>query len=517
MGSYMSIYTLRPYQQRALNEIRKAIVEGHKSILLQAPTAAGKSVMFAEIIRSAYEKGKTVFFGVHRQEILYQVIRYMEKLNIPHGVIKSGYKHEDWHPVQLASLQTAYRRLSGPYVTEADIVIQDECHRSTAKTYLEVLQKHQKNILIGFSATPTRKSGKGLGTLFTKLINGKDYGASIIELTNQGYLAPLRYIAPIIPKLDGIPTVGGDYSLSGLETVMLQGKLIDDIVGNWFKYGEYRQTIVFATGVKHSIAIRDLFIKAGVASAHVDGTTIDDERSAILDAFKAGDIQVLCNCEIYTEGVDLPNASCMIMARPTKSLTLWMQACGRIMRISPGKVDAIVIDHAGCCYEHGFVHEITKWELDSHTRTSNSNNDARKSRNSQPISCPACNNLYTGQLRCPMCGNIPVKAQFGQDKDIYIDGILGEVVLSTGKAKVRLPTLAEKKDWFQQIKNYQFAHGKNDHWTERFYFEKFSEWPKGMKNLPIKETSPEVASWIKSRQIRYAKGKGKAKAKGATP
>jgi DNA repair protein RadD len=290
------IYELRPYQQRALNEIRKAISGGHKAILLQAPTAAGKSVMFSEIIRSAHEKGKTVFFGVHRQEILYQVVKYIERMGIPYGIIKAGHKHEDWHPVQLASLQTAYRRLNGPYVTEADIVIQDECHRSTARTYLEVLKAHQKNILIGFSATPTRKGGKGLGTLFTKLINGKDYGASISELTEQGFLAPLRYVAPVAPDLKGVGISAGDYNIRELEPLMTTGKLIDDIVGNWLKYGEQRQTLVFATGVKHSVAIRDLFLAAGITAEHVDGETPDEDRQSILERFKSGEVRVLCNC-----------------------------------------------------------------------------------------------------------------------------------------------------------------------------------------------------------------------------
>ena len=498
------MYELRPYQKRALDEIRRAIAEGHKAILLQAPTAAGKSVMFSEIIRSAHAKGKTVFFGVHRQEILYQVVKYMDKLGLPYGIIKAGHKHEDWHPIQLASLQTAYRRLGGPYVTEADIVIQDECHRATARTYLEVLKAHQKNILIGFSATPTRKGGKGLGTLFTKLINGKDYGASISELTEQGFLAPLRYVAPVVPNLKGVSTTGGDYNIGELESLMLDGKLIDDIVGNWLRYGEQRQTLVFATGVKHSIAIRDLFLGAGIVAEHVDGETPDEDRQAILGRFKAGEVRILCNCEIYTEGVDIPNASCMIMARPTKSLTLWMQACGRIMRICPGKVDALVIDHAGCVYEHGFIHEMSDWTLDSSTKNSNTKNDDRKTRESKPIECPVCDNLYAGQIKCPQCGNVPVKTQFAEDADIYIDGILGEIVSSTGKAKVKVPTLADKQDWYSQTKGYAEAKGKDQSFINAMFKGKFKEWPQNMKHLPATTATMEVSSYLDAKRKAFA-------------
>jgi hypothetical protein len=189
------------------------------------------------------------------------------------------------------------------------------------------------------------------------------------------------------------------------------------------------------------------------------------------------------------------------------------------MRPFAGKKDMILIDHSGSFAEHGPVHEINDWKLDSAHKTVNSAQAARKARNSKPIECPLCSNLYTGQLKCPACGNIPTKAQFGKDIE-YIDGILGEVVLSTGKAKVHVPTTAEKKDWYQQAKNYGWSKGKDDRWLAGMFKAKYGAFPPwSFQNLPIKETSAELSSYLDKKRQDFARRKSyaQAKNKGVTP
>ena len=516
------IFTPRPYQTRLLNLCRKAIVDGHKAILLQGATGMGKSVVFAAIIRGAYEKGKTVLFLTHRRKIFNQVPKYLTA--IPYGVCIGGEKHENWHPVQLAMVQSAHRRLDTAYagLEPADIIIIDEGHTSASETYLKVIERLQKNILIALTATPVRKNGYGLKKAgYTILIQGKDYGGSITDLTNQGYLVPIRYYAPVEPDLTSVPVQAGDYNLKLLESRLLQGKVLDDIVPNWFKYSEKRKTFVFASGIKHSVAIRDMFLKAGVSAEHVDGMTDGDEQTAILERFENGITQVVCSCDLYIEGVDVPSIGCVFIARSTKSLRIWMQMVGRGMRpdFPSGKKDMILIDHSGSFAEHGPVHEINDWKLDSAHKMNNPSQAARKARNSKPIECPICSNIYTGQLRCPACGNIPTKAQFAKDI-AYIDGILGEIVLSTGKVKVKLPTIAEKKDWYQQIKNYAWSKGKDQRWINAMYKGKFGVWPAGFsESLPPKETTPEVSSYLDKKRQDFARRKSYAqrKDKGVTP
>ncbi len=498
-------YELRPYQKRALQEIRQAIAAAHHSIMIQSPTGSGKGVMLSDIINRCHEKGSTVLFLVHRQEILYQVSAYLNHFGIEHGIIKSGEVHEDHHPVQLASFQTITRRLQNPFIRQADVIIVDEAHHATAATYLRVIEQFKKKVVLGFSATPSRQNGVGLGNLFDKMIQV----ATIKELTDLGYLAPVRAFAPVVPDLTGVKVTAGDYNAKQLESAMNQAGLIGDIVGHWQKYGDDRKTMVFATGVQHSVALCKQFHAAGITAAHVDGTTPKEDRDSILDRFKSGSIQVIVNCMIFTEGVDVPDIGCVILARPTKSLPMYMQMVGRGMRAVPGKTDCILLDHAGAIHEHGFPDEITEWELSSTCKTINQKQAQRKKKESEPIGCPVCDLLYTGQLKCPGCGNIPTMKQIGKDIE-YIDGTLGEIVRKSTTRKAE-PSSQVKADWYRQLKKYATQHGYNPGWVSHKFREKFGVWPNKYTNLPpAREVSAEVLGYIRHCHIKRAKSELKA-------
>lgn len=498
------MYELRPYQTAAIEKTRKAISDGFRSIMIQSPTGSGKGVILSHIINSANNKGKTVLFLVHRSEILFQVSDYMDKYEITHGIIKAGEEANYTHPVQLASFQTIHRRMER-YSDKFDIVVIDEAHHSTARTYLEVITAFKKNIILGFSATPTRKNGMGLGNLFDKLIQV----ATIQELTDMGYLAPVKYFAPVTIDLSGVKLQAGDYNEKQLEPVMLKNELIDGIVEYWFKYGEMRKTVVFATGVAHSVAIKEKFASAGIVAEHLDGNTPKDERAEVIRLFKKGDIQVIVNCQILTEGVDVPDISCVILARPTKSLPMFMQMLGRGMRTFKDKADCILLDHAGCVYEHGFVHEITEWELDENRQTVNKKEKERQEKQAKPITCPECSCVYTGQLKCPQCGNIPEAKQFGKDVE-YIDGQLGEVCFKSKKAKEEKFTKETKQEWFNQLTHYAINKGYSNGWVSNQYRAKFAVWPKSLNYSTPTRQNHDVLNWIRSRQIAYAKSKEKA-------
>lgn len=499
-------YELRPYQQRAVNKIRQAIVAGCHSIMIQSPTGSGKGVMLSHIIDLCHQKGSTVLFLVHSKEILYQVSTYMDKWGIDHGIIKAGEKHEDWHPVQLASFQTIYRRMKSPNIKQADVIIVDEAHHATAKTYHEVIKHFQRKLVLGFSATPSRQNGVGLGNLFDKLIQV----ATIRELTGLGYLAPVRVFAPVRPDLAGVRVTAGDYQRDQLEAAMLKPGLVGDIVGHWKRYGDNRKTMVFATGVKHSLALCQLFTAAGITAAHVDGNTLKEDRESILEQFKAGAIQVIVNCMVFTEGVDVPDIGCVVLARPTKSLAMYLQMVGRGMRAVPGKTDCILLDHAGAVHEHGFPDEVTEWELSTTSKTVNKTNERRKKKESEPIGCPVCSLLYTAQLKCPGCGNIPTIKQIGKDIE-YIDGVLGEVVRKSSTSKKAEPAREIKAAWYCQLKQYAMKRGYDVGWAKHKFKDKFGSWPKTYLNLPPAQyVSPEVLGFITHSNIKRAKSAQKA-------
>lgn len=502
-------YVLRGYQQRALQQIRQAIASGHHKIMVCSPTGSGKGVLLSEIIRLAHSKGQTVLFLVHRQEILFQVSDYLNHHGIAHGIIKAGVQHEDHHPVQLASFQTLHRRKKSPFIQAADLVIIDEAHHSTASTYLEVIELFSKKIILGFSATPARQNGLGLGNLFETMIQV----ATIQELTEQGYLAPVRYFAPVRPDLSGVRTTAGDYNQKDLEPVMLEKGLVGKLVEHWLQFGESRQTICFATCVKHSLAICQQFRQHGITAEHVDGTTKTEDRESIVDRFKRGAIKVLVNCQVFTEGVDVPEIGCVILARPTKSLPMYLQMVGRGMRTVTGKTDCILLDHAGACLQHGFVHEVESWELDTTSKTTNKQQERRKKKESEPICCPVCTFIYTGRLQCPHCGNIPELKQFPKDVE-YIDGQLGEIVYKSKKAKPE----PDRRQWYRELKRHAVSRGYSTGWAAHAYREKFGTWPGNLSGLPPADSvSSEVQGYIKHRQIRRAYGNSSSQDRQVSP
>ena len=176
------------------------------------PTGSGKGVLLAHIINLCHEKGSSVLFLVHRQEILFQVSAYMNHHGIEHGIIKADEKPEYHHIVQLASFQTITKRLKNPYIKQTDVIIVNEAHHATAATYSRVIEHFKKKVVLGFSATPSRQNGVGLGNMFDTMIQV----ATIKELTDLGFLAPVRIFAPVRVPL------GREIEAE----IIMQGKLI---------------------------------------------------------------------------------------------------------------------------------------------------------------------------------------------------------------------------------------------------------------------------------------------------
>jgi len=231
---------------------------------------------------------------------------------------------------------------------------------------------------------------------------------SIGQLIEWNYLVPIQYYAPSKPDLKGLKIRMGDYVENELANRMDKTQLVGDIVENWSRICPDRQSIIFSTGVRHSIHIRDRFQDAGITAEHIDGTTAKPERDKILQQLATGEIQVVSNCMVLTEGWDCPPVSCAVLARPTKSLGLYLQMAGRILRPYDDKINAIIIDHAGAVYEHGFIDDPREWSLDPCEKIQKRESKS-KSKKKAPITCEKCKAVYTGRPDCPECGHIPVK------------------------------------------------------------------------------------------------------------
>ena len=268
-------------------------------------------------------------------------------------------------------------------------------------TYKKVIETYPNAIVLGLTATPCRGDGRGLGGIFKTMIECPQ----VPDLVEQGYLVRARVYAPVDPDLRGVRTQAGDYVESQLAERMDRDKLVGDIITHWFKYGEGRKTVAFACSVGHSVHIRHEFVRAGVRAEHVDGTTPIDERAAILARLATGEIEVVTNCMVLTEGFDLPDIGCIILARPTKKMGLYRQMIGRGLRPADGKTDVVILDHSGAVFRHGLPEDRVEWTLDPGRRATAPEHTKRLSaRKSKLLECSQCSTLRVGGKPCPEWG-----------------------------------------------------------------------------------------------------------------
>jgi superfamily II DNA or RNA helicase len=247
--------------------------------------------------------------------------------------------------VQIASVQTLSSRcLRGsmdlPY---SDIVVIDEAHHVRARTYKEIVARYPDARIIGLTATPSRRDGRGLGSSFEEMIEGPQ----VSDLIDQKYLVGTKVYAPSTPDLKGVRVEKGDYVESQLSKRVDLPELVGDIVTHWLRLSGRQRTIIFATSVGHSRHIEEELKRAGVKVAHIDGSTPKEERDDVLAKLASSDLEVVTNCMVLTEGFDLPDIGCIVLARPTKSMGLFRQMVGRGLRPAEGKDHCLVLDHSG--------------------------------------------------------------------------------------------------------------------------------------------------------------------------
>lgn len=490
---------LREYQIKAQDDLTQVAADGKRRLLLQAACGAGKTVIAAQIVRHATSNGRRVLFLAHRRELVNQAVEKLRAFGVDAATIMAGDCWEKGKLVDVASIQTLHSwcvRRKHESLPQADLVVIDECHHfSSAKTWQEVLDGYPDALLLGMTATPINRRGKGLGHFFDAMIKCP----SIQSLTDSGHLVPARYYAPSIPDLKGLKIQAGDYSEKELAERVDKPQLVGDVPENWARVCPDRKTMVFATGIKHSIHIVEAFKAIGVKAAHVDGATPQDERDSIVKDFSDGDLQVLSNCAVFTEGTDIPAASCLIFARPTKSLLLYLQVAGRVLRPFPGKQNAIILDHAGAVFEHGQVAQEWDWQLDYGNGDAKSATQ-RRAKLKKEILCQNCKMVYWGQLECPSCQWKPtIKGKAINTYPGYLQA-LDEIEQEKNGV--------DEKSWFRQLKHYAAEKGYKPGYAAVKFKDKFFRWPpRQWNNLEPLEPGMVVKSWITSQNIRWAKSR----------
>lgn len=346
------------------------------------------------------ERGKRAVFGCHRIEILEQAAKTFEHFGIPHGIVAPGFYPRPHEPIQIASIDTLRSRIKrGKPVPPADLYGIDEAHHSVSPSWAAVAEYYKDAYHIGLTATSERADGKGLDSQFDTLVSGP----TVRWLIDNGHLSDYRGFAPKTPEMTGVHTVQGDFDREETEAVMDKSSITGDAIDHYLRYAKGRKFIAYCVSVKHSLHTMEQFRAAGIQCWHLDGTTDKDERRMAMDDFRNGDLTGLLNCELLTEGVDVPDAEVMIGLRPTKSLTLWLQMCGRVLRPVQGKT-ALLMDHGGNLQRLGLPDDDRRWALAGRKARKKAEDEAGE--NVPVRQCPRCFFCHRPAPSCPACGHV---------------------------------------------------------------------------------------------------------------
>lgn len=430
---------LRPRQQQALDDLRAAYAAGHRAPVLVAPTGFGKTATAAAIIKSATDRGNNVWFLAHLQELIEDTSARLTSAGIPHGFIASGCSEKPWQRCQLVMVQTAARRLDR--LPRPDLIIVDECHLAVATTYRAVIEAVGSPCLLGLSGTPERLDGRGLQEMFDLLVPTCSTG----DLIAEGLLAPIRYYAPSRPDLAEVHSMAGDYVNSEIAEIMNQSRITGDAIEHYRNRTDSKPAVVFCVNIEHATEVAKQFNESGYRAVAIHGKSSKKERREAAEGLKSGQINVVANVGLWVAGVDIPNIQTIILLRPTKSKTIYLQAIGRGLRTCEGKEYLTVLDHAGCIWNHGPPDMQRDWSLEGRKKRS-------KGDPPPPVKeCPNCFSVHSPAPKCPLCGHVYfVAARSGPE---IVDGDLSEIDLKAAEKiqKRREQAAAQSLEQLQDI------------------------------------------------------------------
>jgi superfamily II DNA or RNA helicase len=395
---------LRPYQEVAVSDACNAL-DKHGNTLIVAPTGAGKTIMLSALVGKRHEKGRRVLVIQHRDELVSQNKAKFEKVNpyITTSIVNGTVKHWDGEAV-FSMVQTMSRDRNLRDRPMFDMVVVDEGHHAAAPTYMKVinavLEDNDSAEIVGFTATPNRGDGKGLRSVF----NNCAHQIELATLIREGFLVrPKSFVIDlgVGEQLDNVTKRGKEYDMEEVAAIMDRQVINDRIVSEWTEKASGRKTVVFCSTVSHAEHVCDSFVNSGIKANFVTGETDKDERAQMLHDLEFGDLQVIVNVAVLTEGFDAPPVSCVILTRPCSQKGTMVQMIGRGLRIldpelypNTVKTDCIVMDFGTSIITHGGLDETAN--LDG----------AHKSEGGEAPTkiCPDCGSEVSANTRiCPIC------------------------------------------------------------------------------------------------------------------
>ena len=395
---------LRPYQEAAITDACKAL-DKHKNTIVVPPTGAGKTIMLSALVGKRYKNGKKVLVMQHRDELVDQNKSKFERLNpyITTSIVNGTVK--DWKGGTVFSMvQTISRDNNLKDRPAFDMVVIDESHHAAADTYLKVIDAVKEDNpdaeIVGFTATPNRGDGKGL----RKVFNNCSHQIDITTLIREGFLVPPKsYVIDcgVNDSLRNVAISGNDFNMEQVESIMNRKVINQRVVEEYINHAEGRKTVVFCSTIKHAEDLLEEFTDQDINAKLVTGDTPKADRAQILHDLAHGNVEVVVNVSVLTEGFDAPPVSCIILTRPCSQKATMVQMIGRGLRtIDPEefpnlvKRDCIVLDFGTSVLTHGSLEDSVS--LDD------------KEKGEAPLKqCPECEAVVPmGSKICPICEHI---------------------------------------------------------------------------------------------------------------
>lgn len=393
---------LRPYQEAAVSDACKAL-DKHGNTIVVAPTGAGKTIMLSALVGERYKDGKKILVMQHRDELVDQNKSKFERINpyITTSIVNGTVKNWDGNTI-FSMVQTISRERNLRDRPKFDMIVVDESHHAAADTYLKVINAVKEDNpdaeVVGFTATPNRGDGKGLRSVF----NNCSHQIEITTLIREGFLVPPKsYVIDcgVGDQLNNVSRKGNDFDMEQVEAIMNHKVINDKVVTEWIERAEGRKTVVFCSTIKHAEDLLESFVEHNIDAKLVTGDTPKDERAETLHELAYGDLQVVVNVSVLTEGFDAPAVSCIVLTRPCSQKGTMVQMIGRGLRTIdpeefPGivKTDCVVLDFGTSVLTHGSLEDAV-------------NLDDREKGEAPLKECPECESYVPmGVQECPVCG-----------------------------------------------------------------------------------------------------------------
>ena len=394
---------LRDYQRELLQQAQTALDPRRARVMMQLPTGGGKTIIASHLLASRLQNGRKAVWLTHRKELADQTCKVLTAAGIP------AMNDVQWNPgmaapamssgVVILMAQTVSRRTASMSVWnkygEDDLLVIDEAHHAAAQGWERAMWQWPGRI-IGMTATPWRLSKKeGFAHLFSRLVCGPQTSG----LQSADWLCKARVLIPPAEQriLGGeVDRISGEYTEAGIESANRERRdvMTAQALRFWQHHARQRQTIIYAVSVDHAKNLAAVFNDADIPAAVMLGDTPPLERARLIDEFKNETLRVLVNVAVATEGFDLPDASCIVLARPTKSLALYLQMIGRGLRPKDNGGDCVLLDLAGNVMTHGLPEENREWSLDPR---------GEQAEGEAPVVwCPQCETVsHAANHNCP--------------------------------------------------------------------------------------------------------------------